>query len=654
MVWPPWPNRDVLGFIMWRASSYLRVIAAAFCLLLALVSSGQDAEQASLQKQLLTVRDSSRVETLIQLGELLADENMGEAMGYDRAALGLAKKLGKPQLLARAHQRLGRLHLLVAAYDSAFFHYREAMALLRRVNNAQGLIAMHISLGNVSYRISAFNQSIGHYQQALHLSDSIKNYNHQATILNNLGLVYLSQNQFGKAEEVFRKALQLNFKQGKSAASTYNNLGDLFFRQQVWDSALLFFNKTLELDLEAGDKRGISGDYNNLGIVYKNQGNFEKALDYQQRSLAMNREMQSVMGIAGNLNNLGTIYKLQNNCEGAIQTYLESINLATKHNDRNIRLDALNNLADAYKQCKDFEKAFETLGAANALRDSIYNSENQRQFAKLEEKLAETEQSLELEQSKTKLAQEVAKRNTYIAGILIFMGLLVAGISVYFAAQRARNRYQLANLQSKALYLQMNPHFIFNAIGAISGFITQNQKKDAVSYLAKFAKLMRYTLERSKQSESTVHDEVDLLERYLLLEQLRFNGRFSYHVTIESGVNQATKIPSMLIQPFVENAINHGVVPSPKPGVISVVFTQHPVGIACTITDNGIGRAEAGKRATDSQAKHLNASQSINAKRIEVMNDLHRKRHAMQVEDLMDKAGNARGTRVTLIFDVNG
>ena len=256
-------------------------------------------------------------------------------------------------------------------------------------------------------------------------------------------------------------------------------------------------------------------------------------------------------------------------------------------------------------------------------------------------------------------------------------GLLILALIVFLFSWRVRiikrkNHQQLEKvtlekhvleLEQKALRLQMNPHFIFNALQSIQGFIARNDAAEARRYLAKFGKLMRLTLENSRQSYTSIAQEAESLQHYLGLEALCHGNRFTYAIEIDPRFDpEATFIPVMLIQPFVENAVLHGMRHlGEKEGKITIRFLSgHPSAVAqgdkkikdgtiiCEIEDNGVGRAKAAMLESETRNEHKSAALDITRERLAQSNEKGKPESKLEIVDLYDADGNASGTKVVI------
>lgn len=207
---------------------------------------------------------------------------------------------------------------------------------------------------------------------------------------------------------------------------------------------------------------------------------------------------------------------------------------------------------------------------------------------------------------------------------------------------------QVFELEQKALRLQMNPHFIFNSLNAIQNFVLINDTDKAVNYLAKFSHLMRMILANSTASFITLRDELKSLRYYMDLEKLRFDDKFDYRITSDPSIDEDfVEIPPMLFQPYVENAIIHGFVNSPDPGILDISLKRlNMESLLCVIQDNGIGREKAIEIREKSGIKRKPRGMSITQERIEIFNKQSRQNFSVRIIDLKDNQGNATGTRV--------
>jgi ligand-binding sensor domain-containing protein len=210
---------------------------------------------------------------------------------------------------------------------------------------------------------------------------------------------------------------------------------------------------------------------------------------------------------------------------------------------------------------------------------------------------------------------------------------------------------QLFEIQQKALRLQMNPHFIFNSLNSIQSFILSRDIDLAVVYLSKFSQLMRLILSNSQESIIPLADEIDAVSHYIEIEKLRFDNKFDYRIEIDPEIDEEfTGVPPMIVQPYVENSIIHGLIHKTGHGHISIVFKRKEDFLLCTITDDGIGRQKAMEIKKQSGLDTKSRGMMITKERLDFLNRRGKERYNVKVTDLKDKKGNASGTKVEILI----
>ncbi len=217
--------------------------------------------------------------------------------------------------------------------------------------------------------------------------------------------------------------------------------------------------------------------------------------------------------------------------------------------------------------------------------------------------------------------------------------------------EKTRMNKRLAELELNALQSQMNPHFIFNSLNAIQHFVLSHDVIASNEYLSKFARLMRLYLESSKQKVISLADEFHLLSLYVEMEKLCFEDKFDYELKMDDDVDaEVLEIPSMVIQPFVENAINHGLLQKEGKGHLLIHFFMEKEALVCLVKDDGIGREKAMKLREKSYKNRPSRGMQITNDRIQVLNYLDNSAIQVEITDLVDGNGLGEGTLVRIVF----
>ncbi len=246
----------------------------------------------------------------------------------------------------------------------------------------------------------------------------------------------------------------------------------------------------------------------------------------------------------------------------------------------------------------------------------------------------------------------------FVGAVYLFFKLRENRIRKEQTRQTAINK-QIAEIRMIALRSQMNPHFIFNSLNSIQHFITIRQKEEAINYLSKFSKLIRKILENSRENTVSISNELQLLELFIQLEQLRFNHKFDYHIEVDEKIDREnTEIPPLLIQPYVENAILHGLINKDGKGDLWFSMEKDNGSLICKIEDNGIGRAKAQEIQDKKTSRHKSLGIKVTNERISTLSSLLDYKMEVVIEDLfetseaLEQTSQPAGTRVTITIPV--
>ena len=245
---------------------------------------------------------------------------------------------------------------------------------------------------------------------------------------------------------------------------------------------------------------------------------------------------------------------------------------------------------------------------------------------------------------------------------IIFLIIAIFLLIIFFSYRSSQRRKTLFEEEKKkvllselhALRSQMNPHFIFNTLSSIQSFITASNSREAVNYLSKFSKLMRGTLENTQKQKIPIKDEIETLQLYMDLEKLRLNGKFNYQITIDEELDvQFEEIPPMLIQPYVENAIWHGISHKETLGIIKINFILDNENLLkCEVIDDGVGRKKAAEIKNAQARKNKSFGMSITKDRLKIINSLKDSKLNMKIVDL-EKNNLACGTKIELFIPLD-
>ena len=324
--------------------------------------------------------------------------------------------------------------------------------------------------------------------------------------------------------------------------------------------------------------------------------------------------------------------------------------------------DAKRKLSEVYSSSGEYDKALETYKEYTDLVEALYIKKEQeiiqaarfsKEIAEKQNRITSLESERQLSESKYQLTSERNKRQQLIIYSLIG-GLILLMVTAYFMYKYIKQQ-RLANnlLALKSLRSQMNPHFIFNALNSVNSFIASNDERTANRYLSDFSQLMRSVLENSEADFIPLEKEIALLELYTKLEHFRFQDKFDYEITVSDNVVVSDfQIPPMLLQPYIENAVWHGLRYKTTKGFLSIKIDKKSHSeVTITITDNGIGRERSKDLKTNNQKKHNSQGMSNIKKRVSILNDMYQDKVAVTISNFQELEETGTHVEVTLKKD---
>lgn len=499
-----------------------------------------------------------------------------------------------------------------------------------------------------------------------------------ATALNSIGDIYLKTEKYDKAIDCFTSALQIedsleNGKTTVSIAVNYAGLGEAYRRKKEYDKARKYYERALKMSRELGNDWGTANVLENLGYISTQSEKHQEALTYHLNSLAIRERLAQKRELAGGLSNVGYTYLKLKDYPAAHRYLLKSLALAREIQAKPLIYDIYKDLADLMAEKKDFSQAYEYHHLHATLKDSVLNEETTRQLQELQTKYETGEKDKRIailakeKQVQQKEAQWQALQKKALTGGLLLISV-IALLMIYVQRQRMRNqklltiknqdiqesnlKRQMSDLEMKALRAQINPHFIFNCMNSINRLILEGEAESASRYLTKFSKLIRLMLENSENASVSLQNELTMLESYIQLENLRFKGRIGYKITVDEAIDREnTYLPSMVLQPFVENAIWHGLMHKEKnaPGFIRIAIQETEDVLTCEIEDNGVGREKAIALKEKSLASSKSMGLQITRERLKLLSRKKIK-DLIHITDLKDSLDQALGTRVDILI----
>ncbi|MFT3980085.1 MAG: tetratricopeptide repeat protein [Ferruginibacter sp.] len=496
-----------------------------------------------------------------------------------------------------------RLHEIALAYGRAH-HFRQKESI-----TLGNLAKDHSGLGDT-------RKAIDLYHQAVKVAQDINDTLQVGQALQGLGQSY---NKIGYSKETIQYCQQAAeiFRLKKRYTSlrwAYNNIASAYMDSRKFDSAYRYILLTQEAYNQMTEGGTPPVDfYLNMAICYDSLGKKDSAALYFSKAIEEARQSGDEVGLQPALFYLASKTSEAGNTGKAIQYYKEALQLTEKYNNLEGSVTTANSLAELYARNNDYANAYRYSVKAADFKDAYLNEEKIQAVTALNAKFEK--QQLQYEFEKKATAAEVAnqekitRRNIWLYSMVALALLLAGAIFVlvkYFRQKAIITANRNNELKQQLLLTQMNPHFIFNSVDNIQSLIYGNQQEAAISYLTKFSRLTRQILENSRENYITLSEELNMLDNYLTIQQLLHNNKFTHSIAVDESIDpEAILLPPMLTQPFIENAIRHGLKDKNSGGVVSVRFYMKDKQLFFEVTDNGSGlpvkEKENGQRSLSTQ-----------------------------------------------------
>ena len=559
-----------------------------------------------------------------------------------------------------ALNQIGTKYRNTSKYNIAIKLHKEALEVAKTANNLELKVFSLNMLSVVYRRMDAIKTALDYAQEAIELAETVEEPSEGLkrsinVSLNGIGNIYLTLKQYTIAIEKFKKSLileqSLNNKLG--LAINNQNIGECYEELGQLDLALNYYRKSLAFNEGLDNEMGRILCNNSISQVYIKQNKLEQALHILEPTLKKaialgDKFITSVVYI-----NLGWDLMELGQFDESEKNLLEGIDLATKHDLRAFQALGYKFLSDLYFKKDDFKKSLEYYKKSKIIEEEVTNETNVRYvndilFKYDTEKKNNQIETLARENELVRLKLKKNENTILVSTLLLALCALI--LYILYRQYQLKNEKKLLTLEQSMLRSQMNPHFLFNSLNSIKLYIINNEKKNAVYYLNKFSKLVRKILEASSLKEISLAEELETIELYMNIENIRFSNEINFDISIEDGIDtHAIKIPSLILQPFLENAIWHGL--SSKEGDKSIhinVKKENDYFTSISISDNGIGRKAAEIIKENKVLKRKSIGIDITKERLANFSKDYENSFDFEIKDLYDENNNSSGTKIVI------
>jgi len=572
-------------------------------------------------------------------------------------------------------ESLAQTYVLTKKIDSTIFSYQQALELNQKLNYSVLRQCYNMSaIGYFLYITGNYAKSLEYAAKTLQLSEKLNNAAQRGHANMVFGHNYLAMGNYRQSLNHFFEAKRL-FETIENPGSGLERpigatqfIGDVYFQTNKLDSAFFFTSQAYSMAIAMSNVDPIGAQYHIdysfriFGNIYCAKGNDQLALNYYRQFISdfyrynlNNREIGHVYY------NIAKIFEKRKQIDSAIFYSKNSLETAKTYQDKEHLYKAAIFLYNLYKSTSEHQ-AFFFYKLASDARDSLINSDKIKQT----EILTFNEQIRQKEKKETDARVEKERK-------IIIIICSVAAIIVTFLlwnrirqlrlrhkmileqkeTEKLKTKYEkdLLTLEAKALRAQMNPHFIFNSMNSIKSLINKNENEKAANYLTTFSKLIRTLFQNSDKREVSLYEEIETCKLYTQLERMRFGDNIKFIFNVDETIDlKDIKVPALILQPLIENAIWHGLVPKETGGTIVFSIKETDGTVECVIDDDGIGRELSNQYKAQYRATHESKGIGMTQSRLELDKLLNEREDKILIIDKEGENGKPKGTKVIISF----
>jgi tetratricopeptide (TPR) repeat protein len=596
--------------------------------------------------------------SLLEEAYALKEKNPGEALNKVEEALGIsiaqkdAFNEGKCYLLiGEINEGIQEWKLAVDNFQTAYNKLKPAYSKLPE------FLKTLMGLGNSHQKLGQYAQSIQYYEEAL----SIRGRGSRANEI--IVAIAEAQYQQGRYDEALKTLKRISYGKAADAQATSSvqslearilaRKNELSNSSRVLDSS--FSTLSAEDELSPNQAQSIQETKEEISEALRGQQRYNEDIDLRNKSITFNSNIKNMEEVAKDKVAISKSLFDVGATNAALKALEDAVKIADTLNNPEAKAEAYLALANFYendgaerKALQAYKKYSEAVGSTK--EKTLKEAGQKDDLLKKQREIESLSKEVSISQQQEKLEQETVNRQKVIIYGLMFIILVIATTSYFIYKNAVASKIANQLLALKSLRSQMNPHFIFNALNSVNHFIAQQDERTANKFLSEFSQLMRLVLENSQEDFIPLHKEQEILSLYLKLEHYRFRDKFDYTIDIDENINaEVIEVPPMLIQPYIENAVWHGLRYKERKGNLLLRFKQEPGNLLVEIHDDGIGRKRSAELKTANQKKHNSTGLRNIQERLKILNTVYKAKYQVVINDLVD----GQGTIVKISLPLN-
>jgi two-component system, LytTR family, sensor kinase len=608
----------------------------------------------------VSTEDTARINSLVRQGLKYTSKSVliGKVKAYLDTAVAICdkKNIDTPPLL---HLLKAEYLFATANYTKSYEEAIKAIDIAKKQEEYDALAKTLLFLGKYSLRTGLFKESLDYFSKSIDVSNKFGLRGIITRAYEGQSQVYFAVSSIKEYQKALRSMIDASIAEHDLwyLETGYFRLGGSYLElDRNFKSADSILRKCTETSLITKDTSFTSLSLSNTGWNFYLDKLYDSALYYYEKSLKYSLPGKRYTASANSYGNIGTIFRDMGDRESALKNYSKAINQANTASDWTNLTWIYKDLSDMYLKAKDTSRAYISFVKHKQFSDSLLINKSSQGLADARVRYeAETHlKEIQLLSLKLKNQRILSYGITGSLVLVLAIVLLIFSRAKINASRRISDmNRKISEITQANLRQQMNPHFIFNTLNSIQYYMYQHDKLATNIYLTKFSSLMRKVLENSQHTSVALVEELDALNLYLELESLRFKDKFDYEIKVDEDIDTLLyKVPTMLIQPFVENSISHGLMPKEGKGSIKIDLQLGEEKIICTIEDNGIGREAAQEKKKLRTENHNSLGTQIVSSRLDLVSALYGTSLKTIYTDLKNEKGEPAGTRVELHIPV--
>ncbi|WP_250253043.1 histidine kinase [Chryseobacterium sp. Marseille-Q3244] len=581
--------------------------------------------------------------SMFALGNVLMAQDSTKVSQVLKSAAKLKKAVDKndDKGAADVYVNMGTDYYNQGNYAKSEEYFSKAKALYQKLNDKKNLESVTRKLAQSQEKQNKITPALSNYSMAAQMS-----YSEKSKAVNANDVARLSSPTPELRAEAIQSNINISKKENEqvNVAEGYSQLADVNIQQKDLYKAEENLNNAYKISKREAPQQALAINQK-LADLYVENKNFDKAIEAKKKVLKEDFVKDNSQEKVNQIQELADIYIKKNDPKEAVDLLKNAYGIA---------LDKGHTL-EAQKSVKKLDSLYAISGNVDAsvqlYRDFLGKLPNlvSKDRSLVDNKILEdTEQRIsQLEKEKELKDELIRKKNIFNYGLIAAL-ILLTGLIIFIFRTLKKVQVKNKKIALQSLRREMNPHFIFNSLNSVNHFIATNNELEANQYLTKFSKLMRGVMENSTDDFIPLQQELDLLQNYLALEKTRFADKFDYEIEIDENLNmQSLQVPGMLVQPFLENAIWHGLRYRAEKGFLKLSFEKNERYLKVIVEDNGIGIEESKKQKTQHQKTREGRGMKNTLERIQLLNDLYKKDITCSVKDKENHNG------VLVIIQIN-